>query len=76
MFASQSSDKEVIREIEGDLFAADKSISLAHCVASDLKMGAGIAVTFRFAITETKLCIPVALIIILSLEMFSNKWML
>lgn len=76
MFASQRSDKGVIQEIEGDLFSADKSVSLAHCVASDLKMGAGIAITFRLATIWTKLCIPVAVIIILSLEMFSNKLML
>lgn len=37
----------VFREIEGDLFAAPKTYSLAHCVAADLKMGAGIAVKFR-----------------------------
>lgn len=33
--------KLVFREIEGDLFAAPKTYSLAHCVAADLKMGAG-----------------------------------
>ena len=36
----------IINEIHGDLFNGPKS-SLAHCVASDLKMGAGIAVLFK-----------------------------
>lgn len=36
-----------IREIEGDLFNASKDYALAHCVASDLRMGAGIAVQFK-----------------------------
>ena len=31
-------------EIKGDLFKAPKSFYLAHCIASDLIMGAGIAV--------------------------------
>lgn len=39
--------KLVFREIEGDLFSSPKTYSLAHCVAADLKMGAGIAVAFR-----------------------------
>lgn len=39
--------KLVFREIEGDLFSASKTYSLAHCVAADLRMGAGIAVAFR-----------------------------
>lgn len=38
---------ECVREIEGDLFSAPKDHSLAHCVTSDLKMGAGIAVKFK-----------------------------
>lgn len=42
-----SSASECVREIDGDLFAAPKDHSLAHCVASDLKMGAGIAVRFK-----------------------------
>lgn len=33
--------------MEGDLFAAPKEYALAHCVAADLHMGAGIAVMFR-----------------------------
>ncbi|KAM7352761.1 terminal ADP-ribose protein glycohydrolase 3 [Cochliomyia hominivorax] len=36
-----------IKEISGDLFSADESYSMAHCVAADLKMGKGIAVKFR-----------------------------
>lgn len=39
--------KLVFRECEGDLFSSAKTYSLAHCVAADLKMGAGIAVAFR-----------------------------
>ncbi|EAT35644.1 AAEL000348-PA [Aedes aegypti] len=38
---------ECVREIDGDLFAAPKDHSLAHCVAADLKMGGGIAVKFK-----------------------------
>ncbi|XP_029734833.2 ADP-ribose glycohydrolase OARD1 isoform X2 [Aedes albopictus] len=38
---------ECVRETEGDLFAAPKDHSLAHCVAADLKMGGGIAVKFK-----------------------------
>lgn len=41
----------VLREVEGDLFTASKDYALAHCVAADLRMGAGIAVAFRFVIT-------------------------
>lgn len=37
----------LFREVDGDLFSAPKEYSLAHCVAADLKMGAGIAVKFR-----------------------------
>ena len=36
-----------IKEINGDLFSADDSYSMAHCVAADMKMGKGIAVKFR-----------------------------
>jgi hypothetical protein len=35
----------MIQEIQGDLFNAKGS--LAHCVAADLKLGAGIAVQFK-----------------------------
>ena len=34
-------------EIQCDLFAVDKEYFLAHCISSDAKMGAGIAVDFR-----------------------------
>lgn len=34
-------------EIYKDLFSVDKSYHLAHCISSDAKMGAGIAVEFR-----------------------------
>ncbi|XP_050071236.1 ADP-ribose glycohydrolase OARD1-like [Anopheles maculipalpis] len=46
-FASSSIMANCVREIEGDLFSAPKDHSLAHCVAADLKMGAGIAVRFK-----------------------------
>ncbi|BFF99159.1 ADP-ribose glycohydrolase OARD1 [Drosophila madeirensis] len=36
-----------INEIDGDLFSAPKTHSLAHCVGADLAMGAGIAVKFK-----------------------------
>lgn len=35
------------KEINGDLFSAPKTSSIAHCVAADLKMMAGIAVKFK-----------------------------
>lgn len=41
--------KLIFREVTGDLFSAAKEYSLAHCVAADLKMGAGIAIKFRWA---------------------------
>ncbi|XP_055612432.1 ADP-ribose glycohydrolase OARD1-like isoform X2 [Uranotaenia lowii] len=44
---NMSSSTGCVREIDGDLFAAPKDHSLAHCVAADLKMGAGIAVRFK-----------------------------
>ncbi|XP_063700848.1 ADP-ribose glycohydrolase OARD1-like [Culicoides brevitarsis] len=34
-------------DIEGDLFSCPKDSSLAHCVAADMRMGAGIAVKFK-----------------------------
>lgn len=37
-----------IKEITGDLFSAPEEYSLAHCVAEDFNMGAGIALTFRY----------------------------
>lgn len=42
-----STNKFILRELEGDLFSAPKTHSLAHCVGADLAMGAGIAVKFR-----------------------------
>jgi len=36
-----------LNEVDGDLFSAPKTHSLAHCVAADLGMGAGIAVKFK-----------------------------
>ncbi|XP_061392273.1 ADP-ribose glycohydrolase OARD1-like [Musca vetustissima] len=36
-----------ITEMEGDLFSAPDLYSLAHCVAADFGMGAGIAVKFK-----------------------------
>lgn len=36
-----------IHEIEGDLFTASSECSLAHCVAEDFRMGAGIALQFK-----------------------------
>ncbi len=39
--------ESVVREIEGDLFTASEEYSLAHCVATDFRMGAGIAVQFK-----------------------------
>ncbi|EDW73119.2 uncharacterized protein Dwil_GK17373 [Drosophila willistoni] len=43
--ANQSSFK--INEVDGDLFSAPKTHSLAHCVGADLAMAAGIAVKFK-----------------------------
>lgn len=37
----------IFREVVGDLFSAPIIYSLAHCVAADMNMGAGIAVKFR-----------------------------
>ncbi|XP_067643149.1 ADP-ribose glycohydrolase OARD1 isoform X2 [Eurosta solidaginis] len=36
-----------IKEVNGDLFSADESYSMAHCVAADMRLGKGIAVKFR-----------------------------
>jgi len=38
---------KIVKEVEGDLFTAPKEWSLAHCVATDMRMGSGIAVSFR-----------------------------
>ena len=42
------------REIEQDLFTMDSSYYLAHCIASDFRLGAGIALEFqkRFELQE------------------------
>lgn len=42
-------------EIKGDLFKVSDEYYLAHCISSDAKMGAGIAVQFkkRFDLTNT-----------------------
>ncbi|XP_049942446.1 uncharacterized protein LOC126419310 isoform X2 [Schistocerca serialis cubense] len=40
-------EPQVITEIYGDLFTAPPDYSLAHCVAEDMRMGSGIAVTFK-----------------------------
>lgn len=37
-----------LKEINGDLFSASDEYALGHCVAADLRMGAGIAVKFRY----------------------------
>lgn len=37
--------KFALKEVNGDLFSA--TISMAHCVGADLKMGMGIAVKFK-----------------------------
>lgn len=36
------------RQIVGDLFTAPREYALAHCVAADMRMGAGIAILFRY----------------------------
>lgn len=36
-----------LAEVDGDLFSAPETHSLAHCVAADFGMGAGIAVKFK-----------------------------
>ena len=38
---------KIVKEIDGDLFTAPTECSLAHCVATDMRMGSGIAVSFR-----------------------------
>ncbi|XP_049793057.1 transcription initiation factor TFIID subunit 1-like isoform X2 [Schistocerca nitens] len=40
-------EPQVVTEINGDLFTAPADYSLAHCVAEDMRMGSGIAVTFK-----------------------------
>ena len=43
-----------LNEIHKDIFTVDKTYHLAHCIASDFRMGAGIAVKFqnRFKLRE------------------------
>ncbi|XP_012252869.2 uncharacterized protein LOC105684241 isoform X3 [Athalia rosae] len=36
-----------VTEYNGDLFDAEKTVCLAHCVGADFRMGSGIAVLFR-----------------------------
>lgn len=40
-------DFKRVNEQQGDLFELSNEYSLAHCVAEDMNMGSGIAVTFR-----------------------------
>ncbi|KAJ9591095.1 hypothetical protein L9F63_002376, partial [Diploptera punctata] len=44
---NQGKQEHKVKEVSGDLFAAPKDNSLAHCVAADMRMGSGIAVTFK-----------------------------
>ncbi|KAH8370621.1 hypothetical protein KR093_004349, partial [Drosophila rubida] len=46
-FVVNMSGSYKLNEIDGDLFSAPKTHSLAHCVGADLAMGAGIAVKFK-----------------------------
>ncbi|KAF4513989.1 UNVERIFIED_CONTAM: hypothetical protein B566_EDAN018496 [Ephemera danica] len=43
-----------LTEIEGDLFLCSQTTSLAHCVARDLKMSAGIATDFKLLFGEAE----------------------
>jgi len=43
----RSMQYRIVKEVDGDLFTAPKEWSLAHCVATDMRMGSGIAVNFR-----------------------------
>lgn len=36
-----------LEEVSGDLFTCAADVSLAHCVAEDLRLGKGIAIAFR-----------------------------
>lgn len=46
MLANSSFDK--VKEIEQNLFEMSEEFSLGHCVAEDMRMGSGIAVTFKY----------------------------
>jgi len=37
----------ILEEIDQNLFELSDEFSLAHCVAEDLRMGAGIAIEFK-----------------------------
>lgn len=37
----------IFNQIQGDLFKTSNEYALAHCISLDIKMGAGIAKTFR-----------------------------
>lgn len=41
------SEEIVFREIKGNLFDAPPDFALAHCVTTNMSMGAGIAREFR-----------------------------
>ncbi|XP_067643106.1 ADP-ribose glycohydrolase OARD1-like [Eurosta solidaginis] len=45
--STDANAKFKLTEIEGDLFTAPQTHSLAHCVGADFAMGAGIAVKFK-----------------------------
>lgn len=47
MFYNRQQTNNKFKEVKGDLFSVSNEYSLCHCVAEDLTMGAGIAVTFR-----------------------------
>ncbi|XP_007560847.1 O-acetyl-ADP-ribose deacetylase 1-like [Poecilia latipinna] len=42
-----SEDSWTLKYATGDLFSCPRDESLAHCISEDIRMGAGIAVTFR-----------------------------
>lgn len=52
--SSRFRDYKIV-EVDGNLFEAPKEYSLAHCVAADMRMGSGIAVTFRYRNTINNL---------------------
>lgn len=45
--ATSTAGKLKLTEVEGDLFSAPHTHSLAHCVGADFTMGGGIAVKFK-----------------------------
>lgn len=50
------------KEIKGDLFGIKGQIHLAHCISSDARLGAGIAVLFEkhFGLRESLLRLPLS----------------